>query len=227
MRQLIPAEQKTLLLSPAEILSLKEAEIPGGAFAMRELDREHLETLKGSDPREWPHILVTLCSGGYILIDGYHRFAVAKSHGWQLKATCLAFENEHQIIEAAFRANLKHGLKASLQTRGDYAYWLFLTYPDLSQGEIAERCGLTQGTVSRAIAKREEEAKQAEQESDPQERLRQNCKRFTKVAIRFLGEVEAMSDEEVSDILASVVGRPGDKMKLQRIAKLFESMKQR
>ncbi len=48
-----------------------------------------------------------------------------------------------------------------------------------------------------------------------------------KLREHFLNEVEEINDEDISDILASVVRRPRDKMKLQRIAKLPGNMKQR
>ncbi len=231
MFQLIPAQQSYVVLEPSDILSLEDAGVPNGAFAMRELDKGHLEMLALSDPRKWPHVLVTLCKSGYILIDGYHRWEIAKRHDWELKATCKTFTDECEVVEAAFQANLKHGLKASAQTRGDYAYWLHLTYPKMEQTEIAARAGITQGAVSKAIAKREEAAKQAEQESDPQAereaKIRQNCKRFTKMTLRFLNEVEEMSDDDLLDMLASVVQRSGDEVKLQRMARLFENMKLR
>jgi hypothetical protein len=221
--QLVQAQHENMVLSPVEIISLEEAGIPGGAFAMRELDREHLESLDLSDNRKWPNILVTLSSRGYVLIDGYHRWEVAKRHDWELKATCKAFSNEQDIIEAAFRANLKHGLKANAQTKGDYAYWLHLTYPQLEQTEIASRVGITQGAVSKAIARREAAAKQAEEdysEHDESERIKKDCKKFARSAIRFIKEFGSLDDEELSRaILSSVRGE--DKVHLERVGRLL------
>jgi predicted transcriptional regulator len=61
------------------------------------------------------------------------------------------------VIEATFRANLKHGLQASQETKSDYCYWLHITYPTLTQQQIAARVGVTQSTVSRAIVQRKKQ----------------------------------------------------------------------
>jgi hypothetical protein len=138
------ANQEELILTPYDLISLKDAELRGGAFAMRELDPQNLESLMLSDPASWPPIKVTLCIRGYILIDGYHRWQVAKVREIErLSATCEAYASENDVIEAAFRANLQHGLKASSENKSDYAYWLHVTYPEMEQAEIAQRVGIT------------------------------------------------------------------------------------
>lgn len=223
MVQLIPQEQEVTVF-PQGLLSLQDAGVADGAFAMRELNEEHLESLELSDHQKWTPILITLSSAGYIVIDGYHRWEVAKRQNWELKAICRAFSDERQVIEAAFRANLRHGLRASAQTRGDYAYWLFLTYPDLSQQEIAERAGLTQGAVSKAIAKREEAARQTGEERDghdESEKIEKDCKKFARSAIRFIQIVGKLDDEELSRIILSSVREPEDKACLERIGRLL------
>lgn len=97
---------------------------------------------------------MTRYTAGYLIIDGYHRWEVAKRRQSRaLKAICRAYHNENEVIEAAFRANLSHGLKASTKTRGDYAYWLHITSPEMPQNEIARQVGIMQGAVSKALAR--------------------------------------------------------------------------
>ncbi|MBA2397031.1 MAG: ParB N-terminal domain-containing protein [Ktedonobacteraceae bacterium] len=220
-------EEKHLLLSLHDLISLKDAHIPAGAFAMRPLDQTHIEQLVESDSESWPEIETTLSTQGYIVIDGYHRWEAAKIKQLEhIKAIRRTYASEQEIIEAAFQANLKHGLKASIQARGDYAYWLHLSFPAIDQVEIARRVGMTQGGVSKAIKKREELAKHVEQHEgkvDEQERQRvmqQSCKHFARGAIRFLDEVKALSDEELLQIFQEIVKKE-EKIKLIRVARLL------
>ena len=230
MLELQPDREERFFLTPYDLISLKDAGIRGGAFAMRPLDAAHLESLLLSDPATWPPIKVTLSTRGYILIDGYHRWEVAKrTHLAHLLATCEPFEHENEVIEAAFRANLHHGLKASAENRSDYAYWLHLTYPQMEQSEIAQRVGIQQSTVSRAIARREEELKRAragDDVPDPPARerlLKKSCRALTRVALRFLQEVDGLDDGELLRLLHEVVKKREDQVKLARIGRLLNS----
>ncbi len=224
--QLLPDKEDRIVLTPYDLISLKDAGIRGGAFAMRELNAKNLVSLSLSDPKKWPPILVTLCTAGYIVIDGYHRWEVAKEQNFDLVAICIPFSNENDIIEAAFRANLKHGLQASSENRSDYAYWLHVTYPDMEQAEIALRVGVTQSTVSKAIARREEDvrrARQGEEEMDEQAqkaRLKKSGRAFTRAALRFLKETGDMEDSELVQVIQQVV-KSKDKERLARIGRLL------
>jgi predicted transcriptional regulator len=212
------------LLSPFDLISLQDAKVSGGTLAMRDLNKEHLERLVLSDPKGWPDIKVTLCSAGYIVIDGYHRWAASKVK--QLKglyATCETYQSENEIIEAAFRANLFHGQQASQETRGDYAYWLHLMNPTMEQTEIARRVGISQAAVSKAIAKREQEAR-PEGEMLPEEYkklLKKTCRRFMRTAVHFLDEVEGLEDQELAEMFNAVMKRDEDKAKFAQVARLL------
>jgi predicted transcriptional regulator len=214
------------LLSPFDLISLTDAKISGGTLAMRALNKEHLERLVLSNPKNWPDIKVTLCSAGYIVIDGYHRWEACKIK--QLKAlyaTCETYQSESEIIEAAFRANLFHGQQASSETRGDYAYWLHLMNPTMEQTEIARSVGISQAAVSKAIAKREQEAR-PDGEMLPEEYkklLKKSCRRFSRIAVRFLDEVEGLEEQELTEMFQTVVKRDEDRAKLIRVARLLDA----
>lgn len=228
MIQLLPNKEDQLFLSPYDLISLKDVGIRGGAFAMRALGQENLESLMLSDPATWPAIKVTLSTQGYILIDGYHRWEIAKRRQLgRMLAICEPFAHENDVIEAAFRANLHHGLKASSENKSDYAYWLHITYPDMEQLEIAQRVGITQSTVSKAIARREEEIRRARQQEEGVDEktrkslVKKSCRSFTRGAIRFLEEVKGLDDAELIQALQEVVKRSDDRAKLTRIGRLL------
>lgn len=231
MLELLPDKEERISLSPYDLISLKDAGIRGGTFAMRELDQQNLESLALSDPKTWPPIKVTLSTMGYILLDGYHRWEISKRNQLdRLLAKCQPFANENDVIEAAFRANLHHGLKASAENRSDYVYWLHLTYPEMEQAEIATRACVTQSTVSKAIARREEELRKArlQDEAELDEKTRKHqvkkyCRSFTRGALRFLDEVDGLDDDELIRTLQNVVKKGEDKARLARVGRLLSS----
>lgn len=141
-----------------------------GTLAMRSLDPLNLESLSCSNPEKWPPIRVTKTSKGYIYYDGQHRIHVAKELKLEtIQAECKVFNHINDLVEATFRANLTHGLQSSREPRADYCYWLSITYPDLTQPQIAARVGVTQSTVSRAIAQRKKQIQEATKEAIQQQ----------------------------------------------------------
>lgn len=218
--RLLQHDQKAFRLPLDSIISLEESGISGGAFAMREINQGHVEHLAHSNPAEWPPIKVTKSDMGYILIDGYHRkLAAPQLSLTEILADCKSYSNENDVIEAAFRANLKHGLKASNETRSDYAYWLHLTYPKLRQEEIAERVGVTQSVVSKAIARREARLAGEDAPEEQTKRVIKTCRSFTRVALKFLTEMEEIDYEAIVQTLNAVAKTDHDR---ERIAKLGE-----
>src|SRR5262249_1173590 len=92
---------------------------------MRPINADHLESLVHSDPESWPPVSVTLTNVGYICYDGLHRIQASKALKLDsIRAKSTTFKNMNELIEATFRANLKHGLRASQTTRSEYCYWL-------------------------------------------------------------------------------------------------------
>ncbi len=164
--QLLQEDRENFQLQIADVIPLKDIVKGAGAFAMREIDKSHVELLVCANPQLWPPISVTKTSGGYVYYDGQHRLQAASLLKLEdIQATCKTFANINDLIEAAFQANLRHGLPASQETRSDYCYWLSITYPDLSQRQIAARVGVTQSTVSRAIEQRKRQLQEAIQET--------------------------------------------------------------
>jgi len=168
--QLLQEDRENITLPILGLLSLKDAIKGAGLFAMREINPNNVESLACSDPQTWPPILVTKTDRGYIYYDGQHRIEAAKICKLEtIQATCKTFQTVNDLIEATFRANLKHGLQASQETKSDYCYWLSVTFPNLSQQQIANRVGVTQSTVSRAILQRKKQLEEVKQQAAQEE----------------------------------------------------------
>ncbi len=225
----LPDADDRLLLHPRDLLSLKDAGVSGGAFAMRPLKKAHLDQLLRSDPQTWPPILVTRCTQGYIVIDGSHRWQVAEAKGARLHATCKPFQTDEDVIKEAFRSNLTHGLTASRETRSDYAYWLHVTYPKMTQAAIADEVGLKQPTVSAAIALRTKQiaertapmTEEARERAEQQQRIEKVCHTFIHTALKLLETAEALDDAELFTLLNEMAKTSEDKAKLAQIGRLL------
>ncbi len=221
--QLLQTEPKIIRIPLGVLIPLEHTDIPGGSLAMRPLDEHHIQSLIDSDSATWPPILTTKTSIGYILIDGYHRQEAATRKGeTSLAAHVQSYATTQDIIEAAFRANLSHGLKSSEETRGDYAFWLHVTYPHLTQIEIAKRACISQPAVSKAITKREaalrEEARAGEKK---QQDMEQACKHFSKMVLRFTETITGVADEELLSYIQTAVKKPEERSKLARAGQLL------
>ncbi len=151
-----------------------DALAPDEGYQPREgLDPDHLERLRCSDIADWPPLLVSPVSDeapGYFIIDGFHRYQVAKERQLQtIRCTILPDAG----YEEAFAANLKHGLPLSMQDRKAYASFLHEHYPEMSTREIARKAGLSQSTVSQItsslITNKRANNDEARQDHDEQE----------------------------------------------------------
>jgi hypothetical protein len=205
---------------------------------MRPIHAGHLESLVNSDPNTWPPIYVTLTNVGYVCFDGYYRIQASKVLQTEtIKARSMPVKNLNDLIEARFRANLKHGLPASEATRSDYCYWLHLTYPTLSQRQIATRVGVAVSTVSRAIERREKEhlqqpskatqtLEEAEEEKDKQiQEFTKSTGKFLRSTIRILKTVKPEEyDDFVWNLQAELLNGPEDKQALLRISQFLSDV---
>ena len=156
-----------------QVISLKEAGFNDWMWAYRDLDMEHVERLKESEPGAIPPIetvRVQIGAGVYhAIVDGYHRReASIQRPDAAIRVRTGNYASEEAVIDTAFQSNLKHGKAASKGTRSDYAVWIWYNAPEGQEptmSEIARRVGLNKSTVSRAIKKAEEEEKEQEDRS--------------------------------------------------------------
>lgn len=161
------AEEQILL---SELIALDDAGFEDAVYPLREIDTEHVASLAETSPQELPAIkTVRVNVNGMVrsaVIDGYHRWEAAKVRKDQtIKAVANTYQTENAVIMDAFTANFNHGLKASKETRSDYAVWLYFadTKNKLSMRDIAKEVGLNVSTVSRAIKKAESDTEEREE----------------------------------------------------------------
>jgi ParB-like chromosome segregation protein Spo0J len=124
------------------------------------LDLDQLESLRASQQQMWPPLLVTPSEhqiGRYDLLDGFHRYAVARE-----RAQAEHPENWHEIaipcriiadggVDTAIAANIRHGLPLSLADRKAAARLFHQLDTELSYRQIAAKVGLSDKTVKAAL----------------------------------------------------------------------------
>jgi predicted transcriptional regulator len=232
MVELLKEDRQSLTLKLEDLASLQDAGLDGAALVVRPLNKEHLETLILSDPKDWPPIIVTKTDIGHVIIDGYHRREAARAKGLaSLKATSRTYKSDAEVVEATFRANLTHGLKASAENRSSYAYWLHLTYPDMEQKEIAQRCGITQPAVSIAITRREEQARKeaARAEGEPVEvnvdeaysPVFRTFKLFERTTAKLFKSLGHIDDQELVTRIRATIDTDEDREHLEHLGRLL------
>lgn len=219
-------KEETRRLKLAELYTLEEAGIPGGELTMRKFSKQYFASLVASDSEAWPSIIVTKSvkddPEGYAIVDGRIRLEAARRKGLkELTAIIRSYGSDNEIIEAAFRANLAHGLPASSQTRSDYAYWLYTTYPGIGQRTIADRVGVRPSTVSIAIKRRL--AKEGKPSPAKKRRhVRQSIQVFTRSTVKLYDELEDLDEQDAASLLDAVVTTDEQRAKLRHIAKLVD-----
>lgn len=200
MVMLLSDNQDEILVPLKELLSLQDAHITGADLVQRALNEAQVTSLRMADPASWPKIVLTRTDIGLVIIDGYHRREAARRRKHtEILASIRAFTTEDEVIEAAFQANIGHGLPASATTRSDYAYWLFRVHPDLKQNEIARRVGVKPSTVNTAIKRRERERKAAEAEQQ-----RRAMSAWSKEALRE-SDFKDARDKEIAQTIRAYV----------------------
>lgn len=222
-----------------DLIQLRESGIDRAELAQRELNTQYVDSLKESDENAWPPILITKTSIGYLVVDGYHRIAAIRAKKKiEIRAVIKTFKDEKELVEAAFQANLAHGLRAGLQSRSNYAWWLHLIYPDMEQIEIARRAGIAQPTVSNTIKRMEakmkkEEAKKKkparapvpeEQEDPHRAKIRSECQRLTQDALRLFEDISQLPEQEQRAAIAESLQNVGDREALLKVALLLEQI---
>lgn len=155
-----------------ELVDLETAGYPDSAY-LRTLNTDHVETLVASDLENIPPIIVTKRRNQWVVVDGYHRLAASKHLKRDtVPAIICSYASDNDVIDAAFQANMQHGLILSRADKEKYVLWLAKAFPKLSQTEIASRSRLTQATVSRMLAKYKKELEDLHNASEIDEEYR-------------------------------------------------------
>lgn len=197
---MLPGNDTYEYLLIENLIDLDEAGFEDAAYVMRAIDKEHADALASVPADELPAIQVVNVRIGecgdlrHAVVDGRHRWSAAIARGdTTIKAIASTYPSEDYVIVAAFNANMKHGLKASKQTRTDFAVWLYLTDAEekLSMREIARMTNLNVSTVSRAIKKLAEDEADSTRtpEAVPAKKLVTALRSFYKAERSFLGSL--------------------------------------
>ena len=222
--------QPNISIAIDALIHLRESGIPRAEPAEREIDWNHVESLKARDPAEWPPILITRTSIGYIIVDGYHRVAAALAkRRKKIQAEVRPFPNENALVETAFRSNLDHGLPASKESRSAYAWWLHETYPEMEQIEIARRARISQPTVSKVIKRHYEMGRRRPQGvlldvGEAQEtQIRNECCKIIDAAWSLYEDLRQLSEEEQRVLLSTALSE-ADRVMLVALLGLLEKL---
>ncbi len=113
------------------------------------LDLGHVRSLE-SIAETWPPLKVVSHGDGYVLVDGFHRFAAAQNLGLETVAVeVLDPPEDGDLLGLAFALNSVHGRPLTLSDRRAFANRLLKAHPDWSDREIGRRSGLVQPTIAR------------------------------------------------------------------------------
>lgn len=217
-------EARAVKLHISELIPLGKTDIPGAELAQRPIHESYVQGLMQSDSSTWPAIIVAAANIGFILVDGYQRQEAAiRNNVAILDAVVKPYADANEMIDEAFRSDLTHGLKASEQRKGDYAFWLACTFPTMTQEQIAKCTMMTQAGVSKAIAQREAALREAGLEEDVRQQLatERTFKQFSRRLVRFIGEVGKVSDEDLLKSLQASIKKEEDWSKLARVGHLL------
>lgn len=139
------------------------------------LSEEHVKLLMQTDPATWPPLVVTPNdSGGFDLIDGFHRYHAARR--LDLSALSCRIDPDADYFTGV-AANVTHGLPLSMADRKEAARWLAEHEPQLSYRDIGRRVGLNHETVKRALTEPERAARPSTA-TDPVARFVRQVYRF-------------------------------------------------
>ena len=127
-----------------------------GDLVTRSIDKTNVAALVACELKGVPPIEIVQTNRGPVVIDGYHRWqAATQLQHESLIGIARTYPSERAVIDAAFRANLKHGKQANGKTRTAYAFWLWVNDENMNPDEAAKKAGISPSALYRHI-KRED-----------------------------------------------------------------------
>ena len=125
---------------------------------MAGLDAAHVAALQ-DNPEAWPS-LVVVEQGGYLLVDGFHRYAAAQNLGLEtVPVEVREMPADGDLRALAFALNAAHGQPLTLADRRGEAERLLQADATVSNLDVARRTALSPTTVA-TIRERLEAAEQ-------------------------------------------------------------------
>lgn len=188
------------------------------------LDQNHVKDLEAV-AENWPPVAVVDLAIGYVLVDGFHRYAAAQNLGLtEIVARIVDTPSDGDLLALAFTLNAVHGKPLTLSGRRAFAVQLLRQQSELSDREIGRRSGLTQPPIAKLRSELE-----ARQEIAPTENRvggdGQVYKVQTQSPRRAAGELPTEESESLVNRLLSGDERRAQRQivqYLQRLAVAFE-----
>jgi len=116
------------------------------------IDPDHVRVLEDVHDT-WPPLVVVDDDGGYVLVDGFHRYAAAQNLGLEtVTVDVVDMPADGDLKALAFALNARHGRPLSLTDRRQEATRRLQDHPDWADREIGRRCGLAQPTIAKLRA---------------------------------------------------------------------------
>lgn len=122
------------------------------------LDEGHVRALQEAS-ESWPPLVVVQQAHGFVLVDGYHRFAAAQNLGrTTVPVRVTPPPTDGDLHALAFALNAVHGRPLSLTDRRAEAERVLRQQPEVSNMEVSRRAGLSPTTIAAIRTRLEEEA---------------------------------------------------------------------
>lgn len=119
------------------------------------LNDDHVRALEAV-VENWLPLALVKRDEGYVLVDGFHRFAAAQNLGLEaVPVTVLDMPADGDLHALAFALNACHGRPLTLSDRRTFACRSLTLHPNLSDREIGRRAGLAQPTIAKLRAELE------------------------------------------------------------------------
>lgn len=177
------------------------------------LDPDHVAALQ-ENPQAWPPLAVVE-KGGYLLVDGFHRYAAAQNLGLATVVVAVReLPHSGDLRELAFALNAAHGRPLTLSDRRAEAERLLRSNATVSNLEIARRTALSPTTVAGV----REQLEAAEAIPDTEQRVSRAGVAYTPSSTRQPGELPP--DKETLGSLFS----SKERREQRRLARYFERL---
>lgn len=178
------------------------------------LDAAHVAVLQ-DNPEAWPP-LVVVEQGGYLLVDGFHRYAAAQNLGLEtVPVEVREMPSDGDLRALAFALNAAHGQPLTLADRRGEAERLLCADATISNLDVARRTALSPTTVATI----REQLEAAEQIPATDQRVSKSGVAYTPSSPRQRGELPD-EQETLTERLFTAKDRRGQR----RLARYLERL---
>jgi len=178
------------------------------------LDAAHVAVLQ-ENPEAWP-ALVVVERGGYVLVDGFHRYAASQNLALaKVRVEVREAPVDGDLRALAFVLNAAHGRPLTLADRRAEAERLLGADATVSNLDVARRTALSPTTVATI----REQLEAAEQIPETEQRVSRSGVAYTPSSPRQRGELP-----EVQETLSERLFSAKDRREQRRLARYLERL---